>query len=126
MNHSDTSSGEHNIFLIVVMAATLLIGALIPTSALAIPLFNRQTGQNCLATEKLWDVMGRAASPYGVPGLASYAISAVDTALWDLKGKLLGRPVYELLGGPQKERIPCYASTTDLSYGVENSVAWFL
>ena len=84
------------------------------------------TGQNCLATEKLWDVMGRAASPYGVPGLTSYAISAVDTALWDLKGKLLGRPVYELLGGPQKERIPCYASTTDLSYGVENSIAWFL
>jgi L-rhamnonate dehydratase len=83
------------------------------------------TGQNCMATEKLWDVMGRAASPYGVPGLASYAISAVDTALWDLKGKLLGRPVYELLGGPQKERIPCYASGTDLAYGVEHSIEWF-
>jgi L-rhamnonate dehydratase len=84
------------------------------------------TGQNCMATEKLWDVMQRIAMPYGAAGLASYAISAVDTALWDLKGKLLGRPVYELLGGPQKERIPCYASNTDLSYGVENSIAWFL
>lgn len=84
------------------------------------------TGQHCLATEKLWDVMNRAASPYGVPGLASYAISAVDTALWDLKGKLLGRPVYELLGGPQKERIPCYASGTDLAYGMDHSIAWFL
>jgi L-rhamnonate dehydratase len=83
-------------------------------------------GQNCMATEKLWDVMQRIAAPYGAAGLASYAISAVDTALWDLKGKLLGRPVYELLGGPQKERIPCYASNTDLSYGVEHSIAWFL
>ena len=60
------------------------------------------------------------------PGSPSYAISAVDNALWDLKGKLLGRPVYELLGGPQKESIPCYASNTDLSYGVEHSIGWFL
>ena len=49
MNDSDAGSGEHPIFLTVVMAATLLAGALIPTSAFAIPLFNRQTGQNCLA-----------------------------------------------------------------------------
>jgi L-rhamnonate dehydratase len=83
-------------------------------------------GQNAMATEKLWDLMNRAAMPYGAGGLASYAISAVDTALWDLKGKLLGRPVYELLGGPQKERIPCYASNTILTYGVEHSLAWFL
>jgi len=84
------------------------------------------TGQDCMATEKHWDVMQRAATPYGAAGLASYAISAVDLALWDLKGKLLGRPVYELLGGPQKERIPCYASNTDLAYGNEHSLAWFL
>jgi len=83
-------------------------------------------GQDCMATEKLWDVMRRTSSPYGTAGLASYAISAVDIALWDLKGKLLGRPVYELLGGPQKESIPCYASNTDLSYGTEQSLAWFL
>ncbi len=83
-------------------------------------------GQNATATEKLWDVMRRSSAPYGSAGLASYAISAVDIALWDLKGKLLGRPVYELLGGPQKESISCYASNTDLSYGTEESVAWFL
>jgi L-rhamnonate dehydratase len=62
-------------------------------------------GENCMATEKLWDVMVRLSPAFGASGLASYAISAVDCALWDLKGKLLGRPVYELLGGPQKERI---------------------
>ena len=83
-------------------------------------------GQDCEATEKLWDIMRRSSAPYGTAGLASYAISAVDIALWDLKGKLLQRPVYALLGGPQKESIPCYASNTDLSYGTENSIAWFL
>jgi L-rhamnonate dehydratase len=83
-------------------------------------------GQNCMATEKIWDMMRRASSPYHTAGLPSYAISAVDNALWDLKGKLLKRPVYELLGGPQKEKIFCYASNTDLSYGTENSIDWFL
>jgi L-rhamnonate dehydratase len=83
-------------------------------------------GENCMATEKLWDLMNRAAAPYGAMGLSSYAVSAVDVALWDLKGKLLRTPVYELLGGPQKEKIFCYASNTDLSYGLENSLRWFL
>ena len=83
-------------------------------------------GQQVTATEKAWDLMHRATAPYGASGLASYAMSAVDLALWDLKGKLLRRPVYELLGGPQKERIFCYASNTDLSYGMEDSLEWFL
>lgn len=83
-------------------------------------------GEDCMATEKLWDEMRRSSAAYGSAGLTSYAISAVDLALWDLKGKLLRRPVYELLGGPQKDEIFCYASNTDLSYGTEQSVAWFL
>ena len=83
-------------------------------------------GQDCMATEKLWDLMGRMTMPYGSSGLASYATNAVDTALWDLKGKLLKRPVYELLGGPQKESIPCYASNTILTYGLEPSISWYL
>jgi L-rhamnonate dehydratase len=76
-------------------------------------------GDNPLATEKLWDLMVRLAMPYGSGDLTAYAISAVDTALWDLKGKLLGRPVYELLGGPQKDRIPCYATGFDTEWYVE-------
>ena len=83
-------------------------------------------GQNAMATEKCWDIMRRTTAQYGAQGLASYAISAVDNALWDLKGKLLNRPVYELLGGPQKDKIFCYASNTDVSYGREKSIAWFL
>ncbi len=83
-------------------------------------------GQDCMATEKAWDLMRLASAPYHTAGLASYAISAVDNALWDLKGKLLGCPVYELLGGPQKDKIFCYASNTDLSYDTESSIDWFL
>jgi L-alanine-DL-glutamate epimerase-like enolase superfamily enzyme len=37
------------------------------------------------------------------------AISAVDCALWDLRGKMYGQPIYRLLGGPTRERIDCYA-----------------
>ncbi|MCZ6680993.1 MAG: hypothetical protein O7E52_27530 [Candidatus Poribacteria bacterium] len=83
-------------------------------------------GQDCMATEKAWDLMRRSSAPYHSAGLPSYAISAVDNAMWDLKGKLLGCPVYKLLGGPQKDKIFCYASNTDISYGTDNSIAWFL
>jgi len=76
-------------------------------------------GQNCMATEKLWDWMRRMSSAYSSAGLASYAISAVDVALWDLKGKLLKRPVYELLGGPQKDKIFCYATGFDTEWYME-------
>ena len=84
------------------------------------------TGENCMATEKLFDAMQRTTAHYGTAGLASYAVSAVDMALWDLKGKLLQRPVYELLGGPQKTAIPCYASATGHNWGIENSIEWYL
>ncbi len=77
------------------------------------------TGENCMATEKTFDTMCRIASIYGSYGLGSYAVSAVDLALWDLKGKILNRPVYELLGGPQKESIPCYATGFDMDWYLE-------
>lgn len=72
-------------------------------------------GESCTATGKLWDMMTRITSPYG-GGLASYAISAVDLALWDLKGKLLRQPVYEVIGGPVRERIECYATGNDTDW----------
>lgn len=83
-------------------------------------------GSDCMATERAWDLMRRASAPHGASSLVSHAISAVDLALWDLKGRLIGLPVYELLGGPQKESISCYASHNDFSYGMEPSLTWFL
>lgn len=73
-------------------------------------------GEDCLATGKLADMMFRLTKPHGTTGLASYAISAIDLALWDLKGKLLGKPVYELLGGPHKEKIFAYATGNDVDW----------
>ena len=73
-------------------------------------------GEECMATEKLWDMTFRLASHYSASGLASYAISAVDLALWDLKGKALGKPVYELLGGPARDKIFCYATGNDTDW----------
>jgi len=79
-------------------------------------LASQLVGEDCLAIEKLADMMFRLTKPYGTTGLASYAISALDLALWDLKGKLLGKPVYSLIGGPQKERIYCYATGNDVDW----------
>src|SRR5437764_463607 len=61
-------------------------------------------GEDVMAAEKLADMMFRLTKPYGTAGLASYAISAIDLALWDARGKALQRPVSALLGGPQTER----------------------
>jgi galactonate dehydratase len=55
-----------------------------------------------------WQAMYRHAFYRGGPVLTS-AISGVDQALWDLKGKALGVPVYELLGGPTRTRVRAYA-----------------
>lgn len=76
-------------------------------------------GENCMAIEKIWDMMTRMVAAYGSTGITSYAISAVDVALWDLKGKILQRPVYELLGGPQKDKIFCYATGFDTEWYME-------
>jgi L-rhamnonate dehydratase len=87
-----------------------------PAAPVVAHLAPQLVGEDCLATEKLADMMFRLTKPYGSTGLASYAISAIDLALWDLKGKLLGQPVYKLLGGAQKERIFCYATGNDVDW----------
>jgi L-alanine-DL-glutamate epimerase-like enolase superfamily enzyme len=60
--------------------------------------------------EFLWQQMYRRTMAFGRKGVALAAISAVDIALWDLLGKDARQPVYRLLGGRTKERIPVYAS----------------
>lgn len=56
-------------------------------------------GKDCFSTEVLFDQLTRASAFYGHGGIPMAVISGIDIALWDLKGKLLGRPVYDLLGG---------------------------
>ena len=75
--------------------------------------------ENPLATEKLYDMLMRMASPYSPSGLASYAISAIDLALWDLKGRVLKLPVYELAGGAARDSQYCYATGNDTDWHME-------
>jgi L-alanine-DL-glutamate epimerase-like enolase superfamily enzyme len=60
--------------------------------------------------EFLWQHMYRKTMAFGRKGIGMVAISAVDIALWDLIGKAANQPVYRLLGGRTKPRIPVYAS----------------
>ena len=71
-------------------------------------------GHDPLASERIWDRLYRY-MVHGRKGLVMQAISAVDCALWDLKGKWAGAPVYRLLGGPTREMIPAYASALGYS-----------
>lgn len=73
-------------------------------------------GEDPTATERLWEKMYRD-GVHGRKGVHMMAISAVDCALWDLRGKWLGVPVFRLLGGPVRESIPAYASA--LGYSLE-------
>ena len=66
-------------------------------------------GQDPLAGERLWDIMYRQ-DRHARKGYQMLAISAVDCALWDLRGKVYGEPIMRLLGGPTRERVDCYAS----------------
>lgn len=74
-------------------------------------------GQDCNNVELIWDQMFRGSINYGRKGLTVQAISAVDLALWDALGKARNQPVYNLLGGKTKEKLPMYATSTrpDLS-----------
>ena len=69
-------------------------------------------GSNVRDRSLMWEQMWRASIHYSRKGLGVHAISAVDLALWDLVGKTVGEPVFNLMGGRTKERIPVYATTS--------------
>ena len=68
-------------------------------------------GRNPLHTEAIWHDLKQHSWWYGTgAGIASIAISGIDIALWDLKGKQLGVSVLDLLGGPVRDTLPAIAS----------------
>lgn len=67
-------------------------------------------GQNPWDSEFLWQHMYRKTMAFGRKGVALVAISALDIAIWDLMGKSAKQPVFRLLGGRTKAKIPVYAS----------------
>ena len=76
-------------------------------------------GEDPFDVEKLWDIMWRSTMYYGRKGIVVHAISAVDLALWDIIGNALGMPVYKLLGGETKTRIPAYCTGNDVEQHLE-------
>jgi L-rhamnonate dehydratase len=78
--------------------------------------------ENPLSHERLWEKMYWLLSPRGQTGYASHAIAAVDVALWDLKGKALGQPVWRLLGGA-RAKVPVYTTFGFGSYSREELAA---
>jgi L-alanine-DL-glutamate epimerase-like enolase superfamily enzyme len=90
-----------------------LVQALVqaPSShAVAVSLRDVLIGEDPLDVERLWQKMYRGLIYFGRRGIAIHAISGLDIALWDIKGKALGKPVYELLGTPYRSRVRAYAS----------------
>ncbi len=67
-------------------------------------------GTDPMDSEYIWQSMYRRTLPFGRKGIGMVAISAVDLAIWDAKGKILNQPVFKLLGGRTKSKIEVYAS----------------
>ncbi len=94
-----------------------LFGAIFEETAVIIrkKLAPHLIGQDPLATERIWDVLYRQ-DRHARKGYEMMAISAVDCALWDLRGKALNLPIYRLLGGPTRPGVECYASMLGYSH----------
>jgi L-alanine-DL-glutamate epimerase-like enolase superfamily enzyme len=82
----------------------------------------RLKGRDPFETEALWTEFFAYLRGVGRKGLTFCAYSAIDIALWDLKGKIIGMPLYRLLGG-NEPRIPVYASGGWTSFSDEQLAA---
>ena len=93
------------------------------TAAIVRELGEVLVGLDPVHTGTAWELMYSVMSNRGHNrGFFMEALSGIDMALWDLKGKVLDRPVYELLGGPQRDKIWAYASSLRFR-GIETTVA---
>jgi L-alanine-DL-glutamate epimerase-like enolase superfamily enzyme len=102
-------------------AITMTSGASRATEKLVEELADLLVGRDPLANVELWRSLKAHMWWYGYRGgLASFALSCIDVALWDLKGKLLGVPLVDLIGGAVVDRLPAVASTHAFDASIEN------
>ena len=78
----------------------------------------RLLGADAMAIESHWRFLYERIANIGVRGAELRAISAIDLALWDILGQYANLPVYRLLGGPVRGRIPVYNSCANPTYGM--------
>lgn len=112
--HVDTDSGESGLGLTYAHAETREI---IERRLVAVLL-----DRDPLDTEGIWQDMYDAVHTLGHQGMVFNALAAVDIALWDLKARALGLPLFKLLG-PCRESVPVYGSGGFLDYTVDELVA---
>ena len=89
----------------------------------------RVVGRDPLENVSIWHSIRDRAWWYGYGGgIASYAVAAIDMALWDIKGKILNTSVLNLLGGPVHQKLPviasCHAHYEDIAAMVEEAQEW--
>jgi L-alanine-DL-glutamate epimerase-like enolase superfamily enzyme len=77
----------------------------------------RLLGADCCAIESHWRFLYERMTAFGGVGAELRALSAVDLALWDILGQLTRQPIWRLLGGPVRDRIPVYNSCGGPLYG---------
>ena len=85
-------------------------------------------GRDPVESDALWRAMREHTWWYGVGGIASFAIAALDIAVWDLRGKAVGRSVLDLLGGAAHPRLPavcsCHAFLAEIDALAEQMAGW--
>jgi galactonate dehydratase len=83
-------------------------------------------GQDPVHIEKIWHKIFRSFTYMGSRGAACQVVSAIDIALWDIRGKTLGQPIYNLLGGPVRDDIALYCHPDQRKFtskeGVEKEI----
>ncbi len=67
-------------------------------------------GKDPFDSEVIWETLYNKSRPFGQQGIAINALSGIDIAIWDLKGKILGKPISKLLGGTFRDRLLAYAT----------------
>ena len=95
------------------------LGPARPNAAVVAAYRNWLIGMNPLETEKIWAVLYNALRDQGQRGLTLTALSGIDIALWDIKGKHFGTPVSMLLGGRFRECVKAYATGSFKRDGVD-------
>lgn len=81
-------------------------------------------GEDPTSPERVWDRMYRGTAMSGRRGMMIAVLAAIDVALWDIKGKVEGKPIYELLGGASGAPVVAYSSLYSGPLPFEETVAW--
>lgn len=110
-------------------AVTMFPGVCRATEKLVESLAEMLVGRDPLETTEIWEELSSNAWWYGYRGgIFTFALSAIDIALWDVKGKILGKPLIDLLGGAKQQRLPAIASThafdADLAVEVQRHASY--